>query len=1022
MPAPLRADAVQEADQTALDEVSDARIKAESQATEQSEASPELRNLVEQKAGEDHGENVTLGDGNATISVGIQSARRAPQGRIPRMIGNVFKRKPSSGKSKESTGLALDPELEDNSKIMRTKPTAQRPAASKDVVKMDQSDDGASSTMSQSPESAPSSRIIKLDNAAAENTSITNNEASNETDDPSRRMQRMMVDKAMSSFMDWLDVKLKVKEEEDESPRLSTHRPRLGSGQAPVTAQALAAQELTRKLRAAKINYTSSRILPEKRRSSMERTPPKVTLAKPQSPAFASSATPPPPPRSAPVTRSRGALRLSKSSLDSSSGGLGGRSPSQEADEPTIPSLSSPPRYYAGNSLSSQPLAAPATVYSQETQTNTAPLQEELELSPSLPPPPPGGAGGREARARGVAAPGTESPLPFEEPKKKKKSKRVAAVEEMEEEEKLEDEEDEDEYDRAYMVLESYEEVPARPVRRSGQWKESPGRILPPPPPLPAAPFPALSRPHLPQDPQEAESPVRKERRNAQQIRGAPQHRKGFSLRDTEEPENQQPEAVIQTPEPNVPSYSSYNPPITVGINSIDVFFGDSAPQAPQQPASGTGTGSPSRTTAGIYSIDVVFGDSAPQAPQPPALGTGTGPQSQRRNGPSAAKRGRSKGKAKDDEDEEDGDGNQAPRTKLPKVQEDAVSGAKLACPFFKHNPRKYKNQRPCCGPGWDHVHRIKEHIYRKHSLPKFSCPRCSQPFETQADLQAHARSPDPCEVKEPEILDGITQDQEKKIRSRKKTSGKELTEAEKWTQVYRILFPDVREREIPSPYYNTEDAQTNLSGYEDYLRRELPTLVRRQLEVEVERELSFVEEGMKQKVIEIARNLQLTLFKGYQQLESQEREGLEEASPSAGDVLSTETGGLSSFTTTNTSPSTMTTAGTTPEIPDPLEIFGADPAIPDFDFNFMADIPFPDAQEPPKELNPAFGMNAYVVPDQVNMQPGMELYGGQKLDLPYYGMDGYGHNQDAATGAHFPDHHLEMQAMSVNQAQAYQP
>ncbi|KAI8210397.1 hypothetical protein K4K52_012259 [Colletotrichum sp. SAR 10_76] len=321
---------------------------------------------------------------------------------------------------------------------------------------------------------------------------------------------------------------------------------------------------------------------------------------------------------------------------------------------------------------------------------------------------------------------------------------------------------------------------------------------------------------------------------------------------------------------------------------------------------------------------------------------------------------------------------------------EDQVSGAKLACPFFKHNPRKYKNQRPCCGPGWDHVHRIKEHIYRKHSLPKFSCPRCSQPFETQADLQGHARLPTPCEVKEPEVLDGITQDQEKKLRSRKKTSGKELTEAEKWTQVYSILFPDVREREIPSPYYNTEDAQTNLGGYEDYLRRELPTQVRRQLEKEVEQQLSFVEEGMKQKVIEIARNLQLSLFKSYQQIETQERD-TEGPSPSAGYISSSD---FVSFTATDTSPSTMYTAGTTPEMPDPLEIFGGDPAIPDFNFDFLSQVPSAESQGPEKACQPTFGIDPYATSKPPTIQPGIDMFGGQQFGMPYHGMEGYDERQ----------------------------
>ncbi|KAK1622375.1 hypothetical protein BDP81DRAFT_400342 [Colletotrichum phormii] len=429
-----------------------------------------------------------------------------------------------------------------------------------------------------------------------------------------------------------------------------------------------------------------------------------------------------------------------------------------------------------------------------------------------------------------------------------------------------------------------------------------------------------------------------------------------------------------------------------------------SAPRSFVSAASPPKTGALLRASASSYgTVDAQQPPAEEQADGARKVAMHTGKRG--RKAKPSIKHGRSAGNQAPDEDEdEEGEENRLPRAKLSKVQEDVDEGAKLACPFFKYNPRKYKTQRPCCGPGWDHVHRIKEHIYRKHSLPKFSCPRCSQSFETQLALQAHARSLDACDVREPEILDGITQDQEKKLRSRKKTSAKELTEGEKWIQVYSIVFPDVREREIPSPYHNAEDADMNLGGYEDYLRRELPPLVRRQLEKEVERELSFVEEGMKQKVIDIARNLQLTLFKGYQQLENQDR-GLQDP-PSVVPSSSSETGG-SFFTATDTSPSTMTTSGTTPEIPDPLDIFG-DPVIPDFDFNFLADIPFPESQSFSEGQTLDLGFDQpFDIQQPATFKPGMEMLGAQQHDLPYYGVDGYqdtnGQRMDASVPSYVP-------------------
>ncbi|KAL8365206.1 hypothetical protein RB595_004149 [Gaeumannomyces hyphopodioides] len=238
------------------------------------------------------------------------------------------------------------------------------------------------------------------------------------------------------------------------------------------------------------------------------------------------------------------------------------------------------------------------------------------------------------------------------------------------------------------------------------------------------------------------------------------------------------------------------------------------------------------------------------------------------------------------DPDSGSGDGEDKRRGKRPRLnaQNDGNERAKLACPYYKHNARNYKQQRPCCGPGWDFVHRIKEHLYRKHALPRYSCPRCCERFEAEDELSTHARAPEPCEVREPELHDGFTQAQEKRLRSRKKdraAGAEDLTEAQKWRQMYRILFPDVREEEIPSPYYEDNDLNKGeLEGFEDYLRRELPPLVRRQLEQEVDRELSFVEEGLKRRVINMVQGLQLTLFQSYRKLEESEAAQPEAAGP----------------------------------------------------------------------------------------------------------------------------------------------
>ncbi len=34
--------------------------------------------------------------------------------------------------------------------------------------------------------------------------------------------------------------------------------------------------------------------------------------------------------------------------------------------------------------------------------------------------------------------------------------------------------------------------------------------------------------------------------------------------------------------------------------------------------------------------------------------------------------------------------------------------GLKFACPYFKHDPAKYRHERTCCGPGFPDAHRVK--------------------------------------------------------------------------------------------------------------------------------------------------------------------------------------------------------------------------------------------------------------------------------------------------------------------------
>lgn len=62
-----------------------------------------------------------------------------------------------------------------------------------------------------------------------------------------------------------------------------------------------------------------------------------------------------------------------------------------------------------------------------------------------------------------------------------------------------------------------------------------------------------------------------------------------------------------------------------------------------------------------------------------------------------------------DAESEEDNDGgNDDRRRKRPRLLSSAAETKRLACPYYKRNPRKYCKWTSCPGPGWDEIHRVK--------------------------------------------------------------------------------------------------------------------------------------------------------------------------------------------------------------------------------------------------------------------------------------------------------------------------
>ncbi|KAJ4312695.1 hypothetical protein N0V84_009801 [Fusarium piperis] len=218
--------------------------------------------------------------------------------------------------------------------------------------------------------------------------------------------------------------------------------------------------------------------------------------------------------------------------------------------------------------------------------------------------------------------------------------------------------------------------------------------------------------------------------------------------------------------------------------------------------------------SSGNYSPD--FGDAG--------SGGGSGRGSGRR-GDTGKKRGR------DDGDGATGpgrgnSGDQEKRRKTETAPAELVPN--LACPFVKGYPNK---KWPSCEKkGWPSVHRIKEHIYRRHKVP-VHCDRCFSTFTTEKLLKDHRREAVPCKVNEPCEMLGIDAEMKERLKCRKGI--KNATEEAKWEHMYKILFPDAED--IPSPYCDLQTLEAPMppevrAQYRSFIRREVPDRVIREL------------------------------------------------------------------------------------------------------------------------------------------------------------------------------------------------
>ncbi|KAI0158594.1 hypothetical protein BJ166DRAFT_307453 [Pestalotiopsis sp. NC0098] len=181
------------------------------------------------------------------------------------------------------------------------------------------------------------------------------------------------------------------------------------------------------------------------------------------------------------------------------------------------------------------------------------------------------------------------------------------------------------------------------------------------------------------------------------------------------------------------------------------------------------------------------------------------------------------------DESDPSRDGNDQDKRGGKRSRISTSPALKLACPFFKRDPTKYKDRQACTGPGYTSISRLKEHIYRAHRQPDNKCNRCCEIFSGSDQLEEHQRADVPCKVSQDKSTDGITESQYFKLR--KKPIGK-ADDPERWKEVYLTIFP--KATVVPSPYYEYEDTNRVPSYTQDgmkLLEEELLAGVRNDLE-----------------------------------------------------------------------------------------------------------------------------------------------------------------------------------------------
>ncbi|KAI1332778.1 hypothetical protein F5Y16DRAFT_394085 [Xylariaceae sp. FL0255] len=221
--------------------------------------------------------------------------------------------------------------------------------------------------------------------------------------------------------------------------------------------------------------------------------------------------------------------------------------------------------------------------------------------------------------------------------------------------------------------------------------------------------------------------------------------------------------------------------------------------------------------------------------------------------------------------EEMDGDGDEdIPGSHGRKTADEKGKAKRFAYPYFKRCPAKYQSWSTCPGPGWEEVHRVKEHLYRKHRQARDLCNRCEESFKNEQEFVDHQRAPEPCQLGSKGPAEGFNTYQERQLKSRKKKDGI-MTEVEQWISIFKILFPDVLPDKIPSPFYEYEDlsrvkarVDESLIECERFILREIWPRLEESLAQPRHVDRLIVEQNLQRQTIDSVNSILRSLFQEF--------------------------------------------------------------------------------------------------------------------------------------------------------------